>query len=437
MKKDLLISLCVMVLLTVIVGFSAYNLISKWSELPNSITKTIAKELILAEISSSILSEVKSSEIYSLKPTDEVKKEIETLEKSINEHFNSLKYININLDQHNIQLIKLKYDNNIKSKIDVILNNNEDSTEKEKIKNEITSSYGEILKLINSERSITSPRYQQEINNLKDYSRNVTIVITSICVLLGVILMGISVTHVGTLYEKIENQAKLLENNLKKIKHINKELITSNELNIRIQESERLRIAHDLHDESIQGLINLIRLTGETDKDTNIEYLNKELNTITSQIRNICQNLRPSILDDLGLHSALEWLIDDVEKYGTVPHYEINSDNEFIISKNTELMIFRIIQELINNVKKHSNARNVWVKINYNNDGMTIKMEDDGIGFNYDELNLNKTLGMAGINARLKNILGTIEIKSIKNEGTKIKIFIPKMNENETNEEKV
>lgn len=441
MKKDLLISLCVMVLLTVIVGFSAYNLISKWSELPNSVTKNVAKELILAEISSSILSQIKSTEIYVLKPSSEVKEEIQTLEKSIEENFKSLKYININSDIHNIQLIKLNYENNISSLIDIIINA-DDALDNEEIDQnnfiELKMNFNKLLVLINKERSLTFPKYQEDIDNLKNYSRTVTVIITAICVLLGVILMGISVTHVGTLYEKIEKQASQLEINLDKIKQINNELITSNELNIRIQESERLRISHDLHDESIQGLIHLIRTTSASNNAIDMQYVNKELNLITNQIRNICQNLRPSILDDLGLHSALEWLLDDVEKYGAVPHYEVCDDNLFEMSKNTELMIFRIIQELINNVKKHSNATNVWVKINYEENGIKIAMRDDGTGFDYENLNLNKTLGMAGINARLKNVSGEITINSKLVEGTNIEIFIPKstLREKETNEGK-
>lgn len=441
MKKDLLISLCVMVLLTVIVGFSAYNLISKWSELPDSVTKNVAKELILAEISSSILSQIKSTEIYVLKPSDSVREEILALEKSIDEHFKSLKYINLNAAKHNVQLLKVSYDHNIAALIHAILDIDKSKDNEEIINTkfqELKVDYKKYFNLINQERSLTLPKYQQDIDNLRNYSRTVTVIITSICVLLGVILMGISVTHVGTLYEKIEKQASQLETNLDKIKQINKELIMSNELNIRIQESERLRISHDLHDESIQGLIQLIRITSAYNDTYDKQYINKELNIITNQIRNVCQNLRPSILDDLGLHSALEWLLDDVEKYGAVPHYEVSEVNIFEMSKNTELMIFRVIQELINNVKKHSNATNVWVKINYENNGIKISMSDDGSGFDYENLNLNKTLGMAGINARLKNVSGEIHINSSPGEGTSVSIFVPKESkrDEEANEDK-
>ena len=120
-----------------------------------------------------------------------------------------------------------------------------------------------------------------------------------------------------TLIKELSNQlaiaisnAQLFRNAKQKTeeaKEINKQLVISNELNIKIQEAERHRIAQDLHDDIIQGLISLIRMTGDSSRDINLHDVNKQLNQMISEMRTICQNLRPSILDDLGLYSAVEW----------------------------------------------------------------------------------------------------------------------------------
>lgn len=219
--------------------------------------------------------------------------------------------------------------------------------------------------------------------------------------------------------------AQQLEKNLIDIRKINHELIFSNELNVKIQEAERLRIAQDLHDEIIQGLISLIRKTDDRKDEFNKIEIHEELKSTVGQIRKICQQLRPSILDDLGLYSAIEWLLDDLENYGIVPHLVINEEKPIQISAKVDLMIFRVIQELTNNIKKHSKASNAWLEITCTEDGIKINLVDDGCGFEYNENDSFKTLGIVGIKERIKSVSGHLLINSQINKGTNIDIFVP------------
>ncbi|MEW5821916.1 MAG: sensor histidine kinase [Cyanobacteriota bacterium] len=441
MRKDLLISLGVMLLLTIIVGFTAFNLTSRWAELPDIITKNVAKEMLLEEISSMLDKEMTRVDLYVLNSSEKTKQEIILINNNIIDRLKSLKYISDTRtsEEQRVKILRDFYEQNIYNLIEKILAQKDQNLPIDKYiedLNILSANGNQILERINKEKLSTLPIYEQNINELKNYSKSVTFIITLICGLLGFILMAISVNHISTLYEKIENQAKQLEVNLEEIKQINKELIKSNELNVKIQEAERLRISHDLHDEVIQGLINLVRLADkksalETDTD-----FKSELNSIIVHIRKICQNLRPSILDDLGLNSAIEWLLDDLEKFGIVPHIDIDENIEISLPKKTELMVFRIIQELTNNIKKHSQATNTWLKITNENKEIQILIKDDGCGFNYNEENINKTLGLVGIKERVKSVSGKLDIQSEINKGTEVKIFIPlSFNKEKINEE--
>lgn len=430
MKKDLFISLAVMVLLTIIVGLTAYNLTSRWTDLPDIITKNVAKEQLLGQIASNIDRQTNRVDLYVLNPSEGLKDEIISLNKSIINSIKSLKYITnrVSSEEQRINLMETFYKENIYNLIKKIIEDKDNQVDQKVILEELKTLYvfnNQILDQINTEKTFTVPIYEQNVNQLKNYSRSVTIIITIICVMLGFILMAISVNHISSLYEKIEKQAHQLEVNLEEIKQINKELLTSNDLNIKIQEAERLRIAQDLHDEVIQGLISLIRIADDTSANYDPAIIKQRLNSVVVQIRKICQNLRPSILDDLGLYSAIEWLLDDLEKFGIVAHLEINEEELQIIPKRIELMIFRVIQELTNNIKRHSKANNVWLKMNYDPVKVVLIVEDDGCGFDYNEVNLNKTLGLLGIKERVKSVFGNLDINSQSGEGTTVSIVIP------------
>lgn len=601
-----------MVLLTLIVGYTAYNLSSRMTDLSDLVTKSVSKKLFLEEISSTVDRLVKRVDIYLLNPDDRIKEEIKRLNVDISNRFKSLRFISdkASSEAMNIDLIENYYHNNIYDLIQQIIKtrDNPDSTENtEEMLNKLYDNNFQIVSQINTLKDIAIPTYQDNIQQLKNYSKGVTLTITLVCVLLGIILMSISINHLTTLYEQIEKQAKRervvkelttavcstldlkvifdiatreitktlgidkcmileysdegtisisysyvnpdskldqnnlcneiivnkenplliearetklplvindvktnkpykrelkqyrelgilsfvivpiilhdnriygfiqlenydkikiwtkesvelitdisnqltiaisnaklyknakekseeanklakeLEKNLIEIKMINKELVFSNELNVKIQEDERLRIAQDLHDEIIQGLIGMVRKADNLLDDNKFEIQN-DVRLLIAQIRKICQNLRPSILDDLGLHSAVEWLLDDLEKYGVVPHLNIEEENSIKLPEKTELVVFRVIQELTSNIKKHSKATNAWLNLCYKRNGIYIELKDDGRGFKYNKNEKPQTLGLIGIKERIKSVSGTIDIDPTIDQGTSVNFFIP------------
>ena len=206
----------------------------------------------------------------------------------------------------------------------------------------------------------------------------------------------------------------------------------------RAQEDERLRISRELHDDTAQVLATLTRgldslITGEK-KLTKpvIEHLGKLHETANSAlegVRRFSQDLRPSILDDLGLVPALEWLITDLKE-----SYEITTKVSITGSKRRlapeeELTVFRIAQEVLSNVRRHSQASTVEMTLDFGADALTLIISDNGKGFNMpqrtSDLALSGKLGIIGMRERARLIGGTIIVQSELGVGTTVTLRIP------------
>jgi PAS domain S-box-containing protein len=204
-----------------------------------------------------------------------------------------------------------------------------------------------------------------------------------------------------------------------------------------IREEERTRISREIHDELGQQLTGL---------KMNISWLNKKITNATPEItthinqsialsdqtlktvRRIAAQLRPSILDDLGLISALEWESDEFQNRYNI---EVNFIAENITSTLDQKMstaIFRIFQESLTNVLRHSKATLVTTVFAEFENQFKLKIEDNGIGFDENENKKIRTLGLLGMQERAIMIGGTLTIKSTPNKGTILLLQIPKNN---------
>lgn len=430
MKKDLLISLGVMLLLTIIVGFTSYTLTNTWSALSNKISITTSKGLLLEEIVNYMNRQVKLVDDYIENPSNTTPSRLIELRNSVQNNLIALQNIE-NLspkDEFSSLFIGNFYNNYFYPIVQQIIeakNRNADKDYLLKRFKELEENSLKLTEHIYLTRNYIVKNYKRDLETINAYSKNVTLTITIISVMLGFVLTVMIFRHLTGLYERIHSQARALRRRLEEINNINRDLIASKELNIKIQEAERLRIAQDLHDDIIQGLISLIRATNSNLEKVSEQKMEIELKQTVSKIRRICQNLRPSILNDLGLYSAIEWLLDDLEKYGVVPHINIDTENAFSIEEKAELVIFRVIQELVNNIKKHSNANNAWLNLFYNEYGVTIKLEDDGQGFVYEEGHNINTLGLLGLKERVKSVSGNISFESSPGQGTRVLLEFP------------
>ncbi len=207
---------------------------------------------------------------------------------------------------------------------------------------------------------------------------------------------------------------------------------------IEAQEAERQRIARDMHDGPAQYLSNLILKTELCIKllDKDIDRTRLELQSLKSVIRQtidetrrLIYNLRPMSLDDIGLVPTLERMIDKVSQDSEFNVAFDVSDFNYDINSILSLTLFRIIQEALNNVKKHANAKQVIIKLCSTAKRVKLYIQDDGVGFCLKDNTLNleeyKGFGLSVMKERITLLMGELEITSKVGKGTNINISIP------------
>lgn len=205
---------------------------------------------------------------------------------------------------------------------------------------------------------------------------------------------------------------------------------------ITAQEDERKRIARDLHDDTSQSLSALIyslealeaRCTDSSVRGA-LATMRQRVAQILDGIHKLIFDLRPSMLDHLGLFVALRWYAEThLQPLGMRVHLEEHGTNRRLPSK-IETALFRVVQEAINNIAKHSGARNVRLSFDCSNGAVQIDVEDDGIGFDLNEMaqmvDLRRGLGLVGMQERVGLLGGKIALLSYTGQGTRISIRVP------------
>jgi signal transduction histidine kinase len=203
------------------------------------------------------------------------------------------------------------------------------------------------------------------------------------------------------------------------------------------QEDERKRIAREAHDETAQVLVALARrLDGLIASPELPSPLFKErlegLRGLTTEalqsVRRFSQDLRPPVLDDLGFVAAVRGLTRNLEEAGVETELEV-SGSPYRLSPEEELVLFRIAQEALNNVRRHADARQATVMISFHGDSVRMVIEDDGEGFDAPEslvdLAVSGRLGLMGMHERARILGGTLQIDSQPGDGTKIILDAP------------
>jgi signal transduction histidine kinase len=188
-------------------------------------------------------------------------------------------------------------------------------------------------------------------------------------------------------------------------------------------EEERRRIARELHDETSQ-LLTLIQLSLENVGGDHAEIKKaKELLAETQkEIHRIIYDLRPSLLDDLGLSAAVKWYADNsLSRKGLQVNLEIEDDLR--LPPEIEISTFRIYQEIVTNILRHSKAESVSIELYATDDRLLLAVEDDGVGFSHE--NRSSGAGIAGMRERAALVKGTITFDSEPDMGTHVLLEIP------------
>lgn len=206
----------------------------------------------------------------------------------------------------------------------------------------------------------------------------------------------------------------------------------------RAQEEERRRISRELHDETTQALVALSRQldalasSGKGLSENNrlrLEELWQKTNNIMQGVRRLSQDLRPAALDRLGLLSALEWLASDVSEYSGIEIKVNVVDTERRLPEEVELVLFRITQEALRNVWRHSQATRAEITVEFDESKTRVTVSDNGKGFNLPQtigdLARDGKLGLAGMQERARLLGGSLTVQSEPGRGSTITVELP------------
>lgn len=231
--------------------------------------------------------------------------------------------------------------------------------------------------------------------------------------------------HMEDITESRNSREKLMRSE-KNLRLLSAQLITA-------KEEERKRIAHELHDSVGQSLSsikfsleNIIGLLEKGDSESGLKALRGSIPVIQAtveEVRRISMDLRPSILDDLGILATLSWFCREFQSVytGIRVNRTVTLDEEDV-PHHLKIIIFRIVQEALNNAAKHSGARSVDVSLVMRDGAIELTVSDDGTGFDVQEAlqREGRGMGLASMEERTDHSGGCFSIDSVKGVGTLI-----------------
>lgn len=201
------------------------------------------------------------------------------------------------------------------------------------------------------------------------------------------------------------------------------------------QEDERQQIAQEIHDGSLQTLLaiaNRAQTLVHSDHNNNVcqvrqnaEWIRDTILSVSDDLRRLSLHLRPSVLDNMGLVSALMWLVDHFNECDSVRARISVTGVERKLSPETETTIFRIVQETLNNVRRHSKATVASIALQFLPQSIKLTVQDNGVGCSLPTISSLATegkFGLIGMEQRVKSLNGTFRIHSRPGQGTLLTI---------------
>lgn len=205
---------------------------------------------------------------------------------------------------------------------------------------------------------------------------------------------------------------------------------------IAAQEEERKRLARELHDETSQQLTALgmqlelmnRSLPGDSPARHRMTDTRALVGRMVDDLHRVIYDLRPSMLDDLGLLPAIRWYAERLSKRGVSVQFEF-PETPPDLTPEARIAVFRVVQEALSNVERHARAETVLVGCDVTARELTIEVEDDGVGFDPDEMRQPREsgqgLGLLGMRERLALLGGTLTVESQPGKGTRVVIHLP------------
>ena len=239
-------------------------------------------------------------------------------------------------------------------------------------------------------------------------------VLLGACCLLALLFAMLTVKTTTSLFRKMEWQASELS-------RVSWHMLGN-------QETTARRFSHELHDELGQSLTalkaNLVSLRRPDTPDRRLDDCLDLVDGAVRNVREISQLLHPTVLDDFGLESSLRWL---AERFTERTRIEVDYVSNFPgrVSPETETHLFRIAQEALTNVARHSGATKAKIELRTNGDDVHLLIEDNGSGIQEEEADSSHGMGMVGMRARARNVGGELRIRTAPGQGVQIEISVP------------
>ena len=264
----------------------------------------------------------------------------------------------------------------------------------------------------------TQAAARQEIASMRAENKQYFLTLLAIALLVGLATAVFAWHRVGVLeHQEIVHKS---------------ELVRLSRSVVRAQEEERKNIARELHDELGQQLTGMGMLLGslgryreEPQRFTGLVDEARHLNTQTLRsVRTLALGLRPSLLDDLGLGPALEWFVREFSRRSTIP---VNLSLEGDIASIPEpkrTALYRVVQESLTNVARHSRASRVEVRLAVEDGAVQLRVDDNGVGFDPKHATAQGQ-GLLGLSERVAEFDGRIQIDSKPGKGARLNVFVP------------
>ncbi len=253
--------------------------------------------------------------------------------------------------------------------------------------------------------------------------------------ILNYVLIGAAITIliISLLGYRTYRQKQLLQQ--KKIEQLeNEKQLLATEALLKGQEDERIRLAKDLHD-GLGGMLSGIKHSLNTMKgnmimtESNVQSFERSIDMLDASIREmrrVAHNLMPESLVKFGLDTALKDFCNDVNQSGAVKiTYQSFGLTDKIIEQNIAITIYRVVQELVNNILKYASATQAIVQLAIETGKISATVEDDGKGFDTKVLEQTQGIGWSNIRSRVDYLKGKIDLRSKIGEGTSVHIEIP------------
>ncbi len=204
------------------------------------------------------------------------------------------------------------------------------------------------------------------------------------------------------------------------------------------REEEKTQLARDLHDELGQ-LLSAMKMDlawlrerlpqGAAELGDKASQMDAVLDRTVASVRRISAELRPLMLDDLGLRDAVAWLAGEFSKHSGIG-CSVSAPPDAVlenIDRAVAITVYRVLQESLTNIGRHAKAKNAWVILGAAGNWVQLEIEDDGQGINHEDLSRPRSLGLKGIRERVLYLGGSVEVGRAPRGGTRVLVRLPKL----------